>query len=309
MTSLHDYSITLAQIRLNAEVIKRQWEFYDDFFIGFKDEVKRRYTKLRRGVPKWAQREFIRSKTDMTPALSEKSIFSDKDGNWGTLPLEVVMIIMTHHSRNNNRYWGSISFCNKRSHRLNRDFNPYKNIVILQPATYYEHRWGGHYPRDSTDEERESLRKEYKKLSDTPRTQYGKTRDKKVAVVSDIQSFGDIMRDRDSDYNLYKTLPASKMKCKYVKDELRESHQWKHLEEIASDGVSKKEFDKGWRICYYHVSKGYFTAKYGKIKENKAHLIVKTKLTKRDLNKFYKQPKPMEELWKKHKNTPAYKFV
>lgn len=310
MTSLYDYSITLAQIRLNAKMMKGVQHFYDENFVGFEYEIVKQYKKIRIGVPKWAQREFIRAKKDMIPVISEKSIFSDKDGNWGTLPLEVLQLIMTHHSRNNNRYWGSISFRHKKSHHLSPDWNPYKNVVILQPATYYDHRYGGHFPHDISAEQRRIMRAQYKTLEDTPRTQYGKSRNKKIAVVCDIRSFGSVMRERDSDYNIHKTLPPSKMKCKYVKNELRTGgHQLKYLDDIASDGVSQKEYDKGWRICYYQVNKGYFTAKYGYIKDQKAHLIVKTKLSKMDFKSHYKKEMMMDQLWKKHKYTPAYKFV
>lgn len=299
MTSLHDYSISLAQIVLNKKIKKHSENFWDENeMIGLTNtQITKLYEKIRTGVPKWAKRDFIRSKTDMTPKITEKSIFSDKDGNWGTLPLEVLQLIMTHHSRNNNRYWGSISFARiKRS--ICRDYNPYKNVAIYQPSTYYEWRWGGSIPRDAIPSEIQRLRIEFKKMKDTPRTEYGIMRDYKISVIRAVRDFRDVLGDKDSDYKSRICLTPSKLKYKYVKNAITENCGCsKFVADIANDGVCVADYNKGWRVVLYRIHKGYFIAKYGKrISEQSAILIMRKKMTKTELREYeYKPERPLKD--------------
>ena len=241
---------------------------------------------LKNDFPQWAIDDYIMSKTKIK---AKNSIFSDEEGIWATLPLEVLQIIMAHHSRNEKRHWGSISFTLTPCHYYNNpNYNPYKNITIYQPADKYRitgksiYAYAGNTAMER-NEIKEQWMKQGKKDKTYDLTSYGKQREIKSHINGNIRGIRNILMWRNGMDNEPQIRP-SKMKCKYITDDSRiMTAQTAQLLYLANDGVSEKEYKKNIRIGYISVSKGYFHPQTGFIKDDNTILKVKRKFGKRSI--------------------------
>jgi len=279
------------------------------------------FDRLYEGVPKWAIKEYLAEKN----VLNDKSIFTDTEGIWKNLPLEVLGLIMAYHSRNNNRYWGSISFCANLKKNFSRtiwgglrydyDYNPYKNVNIYQNTTLYNWRM------IDLPDIREVPDCDYDKLAYHRRyqrmvlpTTYGKARANKRRVIKDINQLTDIF-ESGTGKDSYAGIFPSKMKFKWVKNGLsryqnalskyqNEWREYRALEKIIvkvdTEGLTEKEISKGIKKCYYLCYKDHFTIKHGFMKHPKNIIIYKKKIGKREEKASYNWS------WLRVKKYPQY---
>jgi len=246
------------------------------------------FDNLYEGVPKWAIQEYNTEKNKLT----EKSIFTDKEGIWKNLPLEILGMIMAYHSRNNNRYWGGITFCaNLRKNfarsnwsvvKYDRDYNPYKNVDIFQNTTKYDWR-NNEVPHLTSLEDFYRIEQSFIQQRQMMLTTYGKARDNKRAVVTDINKLMDIFLDGTARSG-YTSIFPSKMKFKWVKDKLNTEGQTKRLLDYDEVGLTPKERKKGLKRCLYLCGMNTFTAKHGFLKHSHNIIVMKKKLGKREIN-------------------------
>jgi hypothetical protein len=245
------------------------------------------FDNLYEGVPKWAIKEYNAEKNKLT----EKNIFTDKEGLWGNLPLDVLVLIMTYHSRNNNRYWGGISFCaNLRKNfsrsaytyvKNDRDYNPYKNVDIFQNTTRYDWR-NNQIPINVSLSEFYKIEQSFIQQRQMTLTTYGKARDNHRAVVNDLNKLLTIFERGTAKHGYTKIFP-SKMKFKWVTDDLNTNGQMKNLLDYDEVGLTLKERNKGIKRCLYLCGKDTFTAKHGFLKHQYNIIVIKKKLGKREI--------------------------
>lgn len=239
---------------------------FDDLLIGENSRTCRHTGP--HGIPRWATEEYIKQQTQIA---ERRSIFSDKEGLWQNLPNEVLMIIMAYHSRDEKQYWASISFNQPDKWYLDYNYNPYKNVIIYQPAFKFRLKCN-HYGGMSGAERQELLalqekhgKKEYEE------TAYGKQRRFKRLLNGSFRGAEEILHTKHQEKNGIcekngEYMKPSKLKCKYITDTVYSGSQNEQLQYIATDGITEAERKKNIRIAYISVSAGYFHPKIGKAK-------------------------------------------